>query len=74
MGNCVKCNSLAKDFKSEKYTDVTHRVLVNSDRETLAVGHNSSFHRRFTAVKRGKENPERKTSHIDTRRSSIIPK
>ena len=72
--------ALRNNFSTDKYVEVTQKVLMSSDNESLILSYHLSCYKKYTAVKRPKEalptddEPTTKKAYIETRRSGLLPK
>ena len=71
---------MRNNFSTDKYVEVTQKVLMSSDNESLILSYHPSCYKKYTAVKRPKgalptdDEPATKKAYIETRRSGVIPK
>ena len=71
---------MRNNFSTDKYVEVTQKVLMSSDNESLILNYHLSCYKKYTAVKRPKEalptddEPATKKAYIETRRSGVLPK
>ena len=73
---------MRKKFKTDKYVEVTQKILVSSEQETPTLNYHPSCYKCYTAVKRRRETlpsddepaVATKKACIETRRCSVLPK
>ena len=73
---------MRKKFKTDKYVEVTQKILVSSEQETPTLNYHPSCYKCYTAMKRQRETlpsddepaVATKKACIETRRCSVLPK